>query len=398
MAEGFAPTRGTWPTATLGSVLARSEYGTSAKVTSDGTREIVGMKNLVDGVVDVSSLSFVHDDPKMAPLVLRPGDVLINRTNSADRVGKVGIVRSRTDAVFASYLVRLVPNVGVIDPEFLLAVLHDPPTQQRIRKLATRGVSQANVNPSVLKRRLRVPVPPLPEQRKITAILRTWDGAIEGARDELRLVRSIYEATQETFVGGGDHRLALGGLTRQLSTRNVNLKFDRQRVMGVSNKHGIVPMRLQTIGSTLTRYQVLPPRAFAYNPMRIDVGSIAMSRLRQEVIVSPDYVLFECDERRLVPEFLDHVIETKRWRHDVRAGASGSVRSRTYYDDLASIRIGVPPVETQRRVVNALDSMRAEIALLDHKIELLRAQKRGLMQKLLSGDIRVPSDDEEEDT
>lgn len=378
-----------WPAVPLGDVLLCTEYGTSAKASPAGTRPIIGMRNISNGVVDVSALAGVDDDPSLKRLIVQPGDVLLNRTNSPDLVGKVGIVRARSEAVFASYLVRLVPNPRTIDSEYLNAWLNAPAAQMRIRQLATRGVSQSNVNPTTLKRQLRIPVPPLHEQRRIAEVLRAWDDAIDVAQRQRDLADRRYSTTLEKSAGAGNHGATLRSGTRELSQRNANGSFDRPQVMGVSNVRGIVPMREQSIAQDLSRYQVLPPRAFAYNPMRIDVGSIAMSRLDTAVIVSPDYVLFECDETTLLPEYLDHVIKTKRWRHDVGAGASGSVRTRTYYDDLAAIRIHLPSLDTQRRITEMLDAMRAERTLLDRKIELLRTQKRGLLQKLLSGVIRV---------
>jgi hypothetical protein len=75
----------------------------------------------------------------------------------------------------------------------------------------------------------------------------------------------------------------LGEITRELTWRNNDGNFGRELVMGVTNSRGIVPM--QTIGSDLTRYNILPPRAFAYNPIRIKVGSIARLRLPSEVLV-----------------------------------------------------------------------------------------------------------------
>ena len=97
-----------------------------------------------------------------------------------------------------------------------------------------------------------------------------------------------------------------------------------------------------------------------------------------------------------MPEYLAHALKTERWSYAVNARGSGSVRSRTYYDDLATIPLPVPDLQHQERIVLALDSMTQELALLDRQIALLKEQKRGLMQKLLTGDIRVTVDPTEE--
>lgn len=377
-----------WPRVPLDSVLTGIDYGTSRPVSSEGTRKIVGMKNIRGGRVETEDLPRVHDHSDVKSLILNRDDILLNRTNSPAQVGKVGIVDVDTDATFASYLVRLRLNREIVDPQYLAAYLSAAETQQRIRNLATRAVSQANINPTTLRRSILLPLPSLPEQRKISHILRAWDSAISQTHNQRGYVGLKYANTVEVLGAPPARARPLAELTHELRARNGELRIDRRHVMGVSNRHGLVPMREQTIAQDLSRYRVLPPQAFAYNPMRINIGSIAMSRLNHDVAVSPDYVLFACTTE-LLPQYLDHVLETSRWRHAVSAGSSGSVRTRTYYDDLARIQIPVPSVEIQTRTVAVLDAMRRESTLLDRKTELLRKQKRGLAQRLFSGQLRV---------
>ena len=159
--------------------------------------------------------------------------------------------------------------------------------------------------------------------------------------------------------------------------------------MGVTNSRGIVPMREQTIAADISRYLILPPRAFAYNPMRINVGSIAMSRFEHNVLVSPDYVLFECLPGKLDPDFLDHLRQSHFWSHYINAGGTGSVRMRTYYDDLAALRLKIPPYEEQLAISEVLNTAQREVRLIEDQIAALSRQKRGLMQKLLTGEWRT---------
>lgn len=150
-------------------------------------------------------------------------------------------------------------------------------------------------------------------------------------------------------------------------------------------------MREQTIAADISRYLILPPRAFAYNPMRINVGSIAMSRFEHDVLVSPDYVLFECLPGKLDPDFLDHLRQSHFWSHYINAGGTGtgSVRMRTYYDDLAALRVKMPPYEEQLAISEVLNTAQYELRLIEEQKAALTRQKRGLMQKLLTGEWRV---------
>lgn len=286
----------------------------------------------------------------------------------------------------------LVPLAG-IDEEFLAYAI-TARKSEILRHVDSAGHGTGRLDMELLKA-IDLPIPPLPEQRKIAEILRTWDDAIEKTT-ELRGARvRLYNLLNEALIfDGASNRESrqsyrLGEVTRELTQRNTAANLGPESVMGVSNSKGIVPMRSQTIGADLTRYKILPPQGFAYNPMRLNVGSIAMSSLEADVLVSPDYVLFECIDGALDPDYLDHLRRTHWWSHHVNAGGSGSVRVRTYYDELTSLRVNLPTYFEQRVIARALNATREELDLLDASIAALQRQKRGLMQKLLTGEWRV---------
>jgi len=249
-----------------------------------------------------------------------------------------------------------------------------------------------------------LPLPPFPEQRKIAEILRTWDDALE----KLAAFRA---AKEQRLVGlraallFGELRLnsqrrnwaptRLGAVTHELTKRNGAKGLGRDFVMGVTKAEGVVPMREQTIAGDISRYKRLPPRAFAYNPMRINVGSIAMNEREEEVLVSPDYVVFACNADGLDPDYLDHLRKTSWWAHYINRGGSGSVRQRTYYDDLAALKLPLPQLDEQKAIAAVLNTARADLAATEREIEAVTLQKRGLMQKLLTGEWRVPLDPSE---
>ena len=269
-----------------------------------------------------------------------------------------------------------------------------------LRHVDSAGHGTGRLDTDLLKS-TPLPLPPLPEQRKIAEILRTWDDAIEKLTALRKAKQRLYSTLADGLIFGtlrlGNNRRdwalrRLADVTREITARNRDGKLGRDKVMGVTNSRGIVPMREQTIGGDLTKYKILPPRAFAYNPMRINVGSIAMLKQDSDVLVSPDYVLFECVPGGLDPDFLDHLRQSHFWDHYINAGGSGSVRMRTYYDDLAALRLKLPDYDEQLAISSALNTANDEIALLTTEIDALTRQKRGLMQKLLTGEWRVKVD------
>jgi type I restriction enzyme S subunit len=239
---------------------------------------------------------------------------------------------------------------------------------------------------------LKATLPPLHEQRKIAEILRTWDNAIEklqalGAAKARRL-HSLREKLTYIDARGAPKRL--GDVTEEITTRNVDGRLGRDMVMGVTNSRGIVPMREQTISEDISRYKIVPHQAFAYNPMRINVGSIAMNETADSILVSPDYVVFACLQNQFLPDFLDHLRKTKWWAHYINSGGSGSVRQRTYYADLAAMKVPLPDFDRQQRITDVLNTAQRDVKATTREIDALQNQKRGLMQKLLTGEWRAP--------
>ena len=161
------------------------------------------MNNLQGGQIDLTDVRRADLNQKEArELSLTIGDILFNRTNSLDLVCKVGVVRSLLQAMsFASYLVRLRVKEERANPFWLSALLWSDDCQARIRKFATPGVSQANINPTSLKT-LTIPLPTLTEQRAIAATLQGVGAAVEAARDEAARLRLLKESTADALLTG----------------------------------------------------------------------------------------------------------------------------------------------------------------------------------------------------
>ena len=123
--------------------------------------------------------------------------------------------------------------------------------------------------------------------------------------------------------------------------------------------------------------------------MRINIGSIARWSGTNDVLVSPDYVVFETIPQKLDGRFLDHYRRSHAWKHFMEAAGNGSVRVRIYYDDLAALKLPLPPLDEQRRVADLLDLLDREITLLQRHRDLLEKQKRAVMHKLLTGEVRL---------
>jgi type I restriction enzyme S subunit len=261
----------------------------------------------------------------------------------------------------------------------------------RFARIALKTTSIAHLGTARFAK-LAVPIPPFQVQQSISNLLNQFGQVIQTQSQLLaRKKQSKQAIAQKLFAGSSsstalDERIVrLRDVTREL--RKANGQRPASPVMGVSKFDGIVPMRERTIGTDLTRYKVLRPRAFAYNPMRVNIGSIARWMGEEDVLVSPDYVVFEAIDGKLDDRFLDHYRRSSAWQRYIEAAGKGSVRVRIYYDDLAAMPLGLPSIEEQRRIADVLDLLDREISLLQRQCDLLDKQKRAIAHKLLAGEV-----------
>lgn len=210
---GFIPA--SWEVAEIRSVTRAFQYGLSVQMQLKGSLPILRMGNIQKGDVLLDELKFVSLPDKItARYLLNRGDVLFNRTNSQEHVGKVGVYRHDQSAVFASYLIRVVPNPDLIDNYFLGQILNSYSAQCRIKRYATPGVQQVNINATNLGKVL-IPLPVgdrgIKEQREIATIL-------EQADEVIRSYRSVLEAQQAL-----KYSLMHDLLTGKIRVNNINL-------------------------------------------------------------------------------------------------------------------------------------------------------------------------------
>jgi type I restriction enzyme S subunit len=250
--------------------------------------------------------------------------------------------------------------------------------------------------------KIEVPCPPQHQQLIIAALISKWDEAIAGterlleARKKRNRILAYHLLTGRSRIrkhASSRKEVRLKDVTKELKSRNNDHQLGSETVMAVSKFHGLIPMREHVMASSLERYKAVPPKAFAYNhPMRINIGSLAMSHHASDVLVSPDYVVFKCLEDRCDPDLLDHYRRTHAWEQYVNAVGNGSVRVRIYYSELARMKLRLPPIEEQKAISEVLNDADREIELTKRKLAALQKQKRGLMQKLLTGEWRLKKD------
>ena len=128
-------------------------------------------------------------------------------------------------------------------------------------------------------------------------------------------------------------------------------------------------------------YYIVTPNSFAYNPARINVGSIGYQNLSKNVIVSSLYEVFKSTEL-LDDRFLWHWFKTDGFQKLIEQLQEGGVRLYFYYDKLCMCSIKVPRVEEQRRISKLLDNLDNLITLHQRKLEKLKNIKKSMLEKM----------------
>lgn len=209
------PVPESWETTTIDDVAVSTQYGLSMRGGTSGAYPILRMNCQQDGKVHYRDIQFVDlDSESYDRFRVRPGDLLFNRTNSIELVGRMAIVEDDRPAVFASYLVRLVVDANRCIPEFLNYFMNWPRTQEEIKKLASRAVGQANINATKL-RTVLFPLPVIDEQREIVAVLDTIDCKIDLHRRKCAVLQELFKALLHDLMTGEIRveELSLGEIT-----------------------------------------------------------------------------------------------------------------------------------------------------------------------------------------
>ena len=245
---------------------------------------------------------------------------------------------------------------------------------------------------------LKILLPPLDEQEKIAEILSTWDEAINLTINLIESKKQFKKALMQNLLTakirfpqfkGEWKEIKLGNFLEEKSERNTK---NIDLVLSVTNKFGFVTQveyfDKSVASDNTANYKIVRKGNFAYNPSRINVGSIALLESYEIGILSPMYVVFECLEN-LDNRFLKFWFQSHIFMGNLPKYLAGSVRESLNFNYMKTISIKLPNLKEQQKIAEVLTACDDEINLLNLKLENLKRQKQGLMQKLLSAKVRT---------
>lgn len=338
------------------------------------------------------------DDETFRNYILSKGDIVFVRTGAT--TGKTYLYKESDGLlVFAGFLIRFRPNESMLLSNYLNYYTLTKSYWDWVKTSSMRS-GQPGINAEEYSS-LKLPLPPLPQQKHIVEILTIWDEAIEKQNKIVEKLELRKRALMQQLLTG---KKRLDGFSEEWKTiyirdvaKETSLKNKSNKqltVLSCTKYNGLVPS-LEYFGrkifsDNLHTYKIVPIKHFAYATNHIEEGSIGYQDQYQEALISPMYTVFRTNSS--INDFYFFKLLKSHWLiHQYNARMEGSIdrRGGLRWDLFSSIKIFIPEIKEQKAIANILTAADNEISLAKSKLDSLNKQKKGLMQVLLTGKIRV---------
>ena len=257
-----------------------------------------------------------------------------------------------------------------------------PAFHNQIRRLA-QGTKIFSVLTKTLSE-CSVSLPTKDEQIKIASLLKLLDERIALQSKLIEDLKILKSAIVEMLYGQSTSKIRLGAVIKQVSIRNRN--GSERKVMSVNNKYGFIAQSEQfeerlVASEDTSNYKVITTGVFAYNPARINVGSIAQYKGDRPCIVSPMYICFECG-KQVIGGYLEHFFSTRYFHKEMEKRLEGSVRLCLSFEALCNISISLPPIEQQQKYAQVIGRISDRISTETGILQAYQKQKSYLLSAM----------------
>lgn len=190
-----------FPCYPVGQIAESVTYGTSAPASNSGQYEYLRMNNLTDnGQLDLSDLKRIDmSDEQAEKYMVKKGDILFNRTNSIDLVGKTALFNLNTPMIIAGYLIRIRLS-DKVNPVYFTAYMNMPYMKEKLRNMAKGAVNQANINSKELKS-IQILIPPLSLQNEYCNFVLSIDKSKMAVQKSLDELETLKKSLMQTYFG-----------------------------------------------------------------------------------------------------------------------------------------------------------------------------------------------------
>ncbi len=294
----------------------------------------------------------------------------------------------------------------MVNPMFLVYYLLSDEIQHRLKNNAN-GAVVAHLNMEEI-RNLKVSIPDIKIQNSVAGILSSLDDKIECNRrinDNLQQqAQALYKSwfiDFEPFKGDKFEDSELGMIPRGWSvkqlgeiTTQVNEKVKERIDVKVLSPITTGELVLseeyftkQVFSESISKYIVVKPTYFAYNPARVNIGSLGMNEYGFDGCVSPVYVVFRCEDD--YQYFFDLFRRTETFKEEVKARAIGGVRQSLTYKDFSLIKVVYPPIDVIHNFNQVYSRILAKTKHNNVETTRLASIRDTLLPKLMSGELKI---------
>lgn len=386
---------GEWKTVKLGDIANKGQYGLNAAATEfDGVNKYIRITDIDESTNQFSQDNLTSPSGSFSDkYLLQQGDILFARTGAS--VGKSYIYNEKDGKVyFAGFLMRF--KITNANAKFIFYNTLRHSYGKWVKTMSARS-GQPGINAEEYES-LKLNLPSKQEQEKIAEFLTAVDERIELASCKVKeletykrgLTQKIFTRTLRfkrddgsDFPDWVDERMRYVVKKNSLRNRDGLIKH----VESVSNKHGFVRQEdyfsdRSVASQDTSNYFVIKQGMFAYNPSRINVGSLAYKFDSQTSIVSPLYVSFSAEKNKLTDLFLLNWFFTEDFIRQRDRSFEGSVRDTLSFESLGRMRIMLPCLEEQQKIATFLSQIDEKITLETQKLEELKKFKKALLQRM----------------
>lgn len=382
----FPEFTGEWEKCKLGTLATKVGSGSTPKggdavYTSIG-HYFVRSQNVGMGFLMLDNIAHINDDihQKHKATEIYENDVLLNITGAS--IGRTAVATKELEGGNVNQHVCIIRTNSKVNPKFLCDYIQTQRIQNHIKSLQTGG-SREGLNFEQI-RSFPISLPSINEQNKLTCLL---DKINERIATQVRLIEDLKKlrcAIVEKMFKQSKANGRLGDFIEQVSVRNKNGLYSN--VLSVSNKQGFVKQSEQfedrTVASEDTsNYKIVKRNNFAYNPARINVGSIARLTKFDVGIVSPMYVCFRT-KASIIPEYMEAFFTSQQFFYEMMKRLEGSVRLCLSYEGLCNIPVYIPDMNKQIAMGQNISLILSKIGLEIEYLGRLHQQKQYLLRKM----------------
>lgn len=321
------------------------------------------------------------------------GDFIISCSGSIGKIFK--IPEDAPKGVINQALLKISCNEKVI-PDFFYYCFEWDSFQKRMIDNSQGGAMQNLVGMDIF-RQIAISIPPLPEQTKIAAILSTWDDAIQKTQQLITQLQERNKGLAQQLLTGKKRLKGFKGEWKEIhlhdafAERNETKHHDLP-LLSITGDRGVIPQteadKRDISNNDKSKYKRICIDDIGYNTMRMWQGRSALSTI--EGIVSPAYTILK-PKKAHYSSFYEKLFKQEFMINKFYRNSQGLV-SDTWnckYKDFGIIKALVPGYEEQQAIANVLDKASEELKQQEQYLAALQQQKKGLMQKLLTGEVRV---------